>query len=286
MNNSRGFLTVAQNNSNTDFIRLSYALALSLKATQSKYGNLSIAVTDKSSVPEKYKWAFDNIIEIPWGDAANNSDWKLENEWKLYHITPYEETIKLDADMLFLNDISCWWDIFCQRDVCIPTKVFNLQNKIVENTFYRPGYKENNIPKLHTAFMYFKKSDLAFELYTMAEIITQNWEKFYWEFMPIKSPKEFSTDTTFSIASKVLDSTDDIINPWDKLTFTHGKTRLNTWGQYYQDEDWSKSIPFYLTPNLECFVGCYRINKPLHYHLKHLITDEVISFYENRITNE
>lgn len=282
--NNRGFLTIAQNNNDTNFIKLAYALALSLKSSQSKYNKLSIAVTNKTEVPENYKWAFDNIIEIPWGDAAINSKWKLENEWKLYHITPYDETIKLDTDMIFTNDISNWWDIFSQREVCIPTKVYNLQNEIVENNYYRPGYCENNLPKLHTAFMYFKKSDTAHELFSMAEIITQNWERFYWSYMPINSPKVFSTDTTFSLASKISELNEKVINPWDNyLTFTHAKTRLHHWGDLYQDEDWSNFLPFNITPNLECFIGCYRINKPLHYHLKHLITDEIISFYENKV---
>lgn len=280
-NKSRGFLTIAQNNKNTDFIRLAYLLALSLKHSQKTVNKLSIAVTDINEVPEKYRWAFDNIIKIPWGDSADKSDWKLENEWKLFHITPYDETIKLDADMLFPADISHWWNIFSGREIVIPTKIYNLQNELVENIYYRPGFAENKIPKLHTAFMYFKKTDAALELFTMAEIITQNWKKFYWEFMPVNSPKIFSTDTTFSLSAKITGLTDNIINPWENLTFVHGKTQLTKWGTIQQNEDWSKFISLNITPNLECFAGCYQINKPFHYHLKHIITDEIIKFYEN-----
>lgn len=281
---TRGFLTIAQNNSKTDYIKLAYVLALSLKESQSTISNLSIAVTKKSDVPENYIWAFDNIIEIPWGDSAEKSEWKLENEWKLYHITPYDETIKLDCDMLFLNDISHWWSILSKREICIPTKVYNMQNVLVENEFYRLGYKANNVPTLHTAFMYFKKCELSHEFFTMAEIITQNWQKFYWDFMPIDSPTEFSTDTTFSLAAKLIDRVEDIISPWDEIpTFVHAKTRLTDWGFYHRDENWSGNIPFYFTPDLECFIGFYRMNKPLHYHLKHLITDEIISYYENKL---
>lgn len=281
---SKGFLTIAQNNSSTDYVRLSYALALSLKTSQKENSKLSIAVTNINDVPEKYVWAFDNIIQIPWGDAAEKSSWKLENEWKLYHITPYEETIKLDCDMLFFNDISSWWKTLQSRDVCVPTKVFNMQNQLVTNEFYRSGYKENKVPTLHTAFMYFKKCDLAHEWFTMNEIITQNWEKFYWEFMPIKSPKELSTDTTFSLSAKLIDRVEDIVSPWTEIpTFIHAKTRLNDWGDHYSDENWNNVIPFYFTPKLECILGFYRVNKPLHYHLKHLITDEIIKYYEDKI---
>lgn len=280
----KGYITIAQNNKSTDYIRLAYALALSIKATQkSKTSpkNLSIVVTDADEVPIAYKWAFDKIIEMPWGDNAKYSDWKLENEWKVFHITPYVETVKLDCDMLFLNDIGVWWDLFSKRDIVVPTKVFNCQNELVENYYYRKGYKENNVPTLHTAFMYFKNSNLALEWFTMAEIITFNWQKFYWEYMPIDSPKEFSTDTTFSLAAKLIDAVDEIVSPWEGIPgFTHAKTNLNTWSSVFRSEDWSENIQFNFTPNLECFIGPYRILRPLHYHLKHLITDDIINMYE------
>lgn len=283
----RGFLTVAQNNSKVDYVRLAYALALSLKLSQKSKGaisDLSIAVTSEKDVPEKYRWAFDRIIEIPWGDNAENSEWKLENEWKLFHITPYKETIKLDCDMLFFSDITSWWRLFEKRDVVCPTRVLNCQNQLVENTYYRPGFKENGVPTLHTAFTYFKHCDLALEWFEMAEIITHNWEKFYWEYMPVESPKILSTDTTFSLAAKLIDRVEDIVSPWEDIpSFVHAKTQLNTWGKYYTNENWNENVPFYFTPEIECFIGPYRITKPLHYHLKHLITDDIVKQYEKAI---
>lgn len=280
----KGYITIAQNNKTTDYIRLAYALALSLKASQkgdNSPNNLSIVVTDEEEVPQRYRWAFDKIIEMPWGDNAKYSNWKLENEWKIFHITPYTETVKLDCDMLFLSDIGDWWNLFTKRDIVVPTKVYNCQNELVDNLYYRKGYKENGVPTLHTAFMYFKNCDLSLEWFTMAEIITFNWEKFYWEFMPIDSPKEFSTDTTFSLAAKLIDAVEDIISPWDSIpSFVHAKTGLNPWDKVHNSEDWSEHVQFNFTPNLECMIGPYRITKPLHYHLKHLITDEIIEFYE------
>ena len=51
---------------------------------------------------------FDQIIPIPFGDAADDSEWKVENRWKIYHASPYDETIVMDTDMLVLQNI----DIF------------------------------------------------------------------------------------------------------------------------------------------------------------------------------
>jgi N-acetylmuramoyl-L-alanine amidase len=64
---TRGFFTFAQGD---EYVRMAYALALSLKASQSKYDKLSIGITEGYKVPDEYVWAFDKIVEIPWGDDA------------------------------------------------------------------------------------------------------------------------------------------------------------------------------------------------------------------------
>ena len=104
---SKGFIVLAQNNSNTDYIKQAYLLAKSLHNSQALVKNISLVTNDL--VPNEYKSAFDQIIEIPFDDQASNSEWKVENRWKLYHATPYEETIVFDADMIVTKDLSdCW----------------------------------------------------------------------------------------------------------------------------------------------------------------------------------
>ena len=67
---SKGYITIAQNSGDIDYIRQAYALALSIKNTQSEVKDFAICVEDAKLVPEEYKKVFDHIIEIPWGDAA------------------------------------------------------------------------------------------------------------------------------------------------------------------------------------------------------------------------
>ena len=64
---------------------------------------------DQERLPQKYRDAFDEVITIPWTDEAIMHNWKLHNWWKAYHMTPYKETICLDADMIFTHDHSEWW---------------------------------------------------------------------------------------------------------------------------------------------------------------------------------
>ena len=83
----QGYLVIAQNSKDAEgkpinYVRMAYALALSIKYTQSQVKNISIAVINKSDVPEHYRYVFDEVIELPFQDDAQMVDWKTNNKWK------------------------------------------------------------------------------------------------------------------------------------------------------------------------------------------------------------
>jgi hypothetical protein len=278
----RGFFTFAQNSAH-DYIRMAYALALSLKATQIDNPYLAIGVTPGYKVPKKYKWAFDEIIEIPWGDNAADADWKLQNEWKAYHMTPYRETIKLDCDMLFLQNIDSWWEMLSKQDVFAATTALTFRGEIVTSDFYRKTFTANKLPNVYTAFMYFKYSDLAQELFEMAEIIYYNWQKFFFEFLEEPRPKEVSTDVVFALAMRLIGREDDCVGVGQFPNFVHMKSKLQNWDDSKVSEEWTKHIGVYFTDDLELKIGRYRQLSPLHYHDKSFLTDEIIESYEEKL---
>ena len=100
---SNGICVVAQNNSTTNYVKQAYALALSILA---KSPNTNISLITNDEVPYN---VFDKVIPIPWSDIAHN-DWKIENRYKVYHVTPYTNTIVFDADMLVLDNITPIWN--------------------------------------------------------------------------------------------------------------------------------------------------------------------------------
>jgi len=205
----RGFLTFAQNGEH-DYLRMAYGLALSLQATQTD-PYLSVVITPGMEVPPKYRAVFDEVIEVPWLDEAIDSDWKLENEWKAYHVTPYMETIKLDADMLFTNDIAEWWPLLACQDVLGCTTVETYRGEIATSNFYREAFVANRLPNLYSSFLYFRISDFAQEFFDLTETIFQNWQRFFEEFLePLSRPQYVSTDVVFALAAKLLD---DCVHP-------------------------------------------------------------------------
>ena len=282
---SRGFFTVAQG---VQYHRLAYALALSLKASQLKHSRLSIGVTakEKKVLPEKYRQVFDKVVTIPWKDSAAKSSWKLENEWKVIHMTPYDETIKLDADMLFPADISEWWNTLSLSEGVFTTSVRSYRNHTVTSDFYRRTFTESALPNVYTAFFYFKKTEVNYELFSLAEFIFNNWQRCFYEWLePEHRPKFVSTDVVFALAAKILDYERFNRSPGSEVpTFVHMKSQLQDWpADRFMIEDWTKLVPVFFNKNCELKVGNYLQRLPFHYHVKSFLTDEMIARLEKKV---
>jgi hypothetical protein len=280
----RGFLTFAQNGS-TDYVKLAYALGLSLQATQKEVKHLSIVVTPGTTVPDRYMRVFDEVIDVPWTDEASGSRWKLENEWKAYHVTPYRETIKLDADMLFPTDISSWWPVLAQQDFCAATTATTYRGETATSDAYRETFTSNGLPNVYSAFTYFKFSDTSQAVFEMMEIIFHNWEHFSFNFLDDTRPEEVSTDVVMALAIKLL-GLEDECTPFARSSvprFTHMKTKLQGWPEGSASENWLKHIDPSITPDLRVLIGRHRQMDPLHYHIKDFLTDGMIQTYERAL---
>ncbi len=283
---SRGFFTIAQGE---EYQRLAYGLALSLKLTQPKeLSNLSIGVTKEElkKVNPKFKEVFDEVVEIPWKDHAEKSTWKLENEWKSIFMTPYEETIKLDADMLFPSDISYWWELLSLSDGVFATKPRTYRGEIITSDFYRKTFTNSALPNVYSAFFYFKKNDVNFQFFKHAEIIFNNWQRFFYEFLDTDyRPTYVSTDVVFAIAAKIMDYEQYNSTPnSDVPTFVHMKSMLQGWPKNeFMVEDWTKMVPVYFNRDCALKIGNHHQHLPFHYHIKTFLTDKMIYLMERKL---
>lgn len=287
-NKSQGFFTFAQNNQTSDYVRMAYTLALSLKHSQSKVKNLSIGITPGTTVPAEYKWAFDKIIEIPWKDDAKKADWKLQNEWKSIWMSPYDETIKLDCDMLFLSDIASWWDNLSNQplDIVFTNTVKNWRGEAVTSDYYRKTFTKNKLPNIYTGLFYFRKTPFTYDLFLLTKIIFRNYEKFFEEFLNYEyRPTIPSTDVIFALAMKIMDDNHTAYTPIDYPTFTHMKTMIQGWTDENLSNDWTNHIKVFFNEQGVCKIGNHRQIYPLHYHLKDFVTDDLISMYEKLVKN-
>ena len=282
---TKGYICIVQNNETVDYLRLAYALGLSIKNTQSKIDKLSI-VTDIEDIPIHIQNVFDNIIPIK-NDRAKNSDWKLDNIVDLYEYSPYEETVMLDSDMLFLSDVSHWWDTMNKRDIWFTTKTKTYRGtNTPKNTIYRQEFIKNDLPSVYNAFFYFKKSDTAYELFQMMKHIVENWDECCRRYLSVQKPKIFSTDVAFGLAVKLLGLTENATVPQLNFPyFIHMKAQNQGWSSKKHDivEDWTKltDVSFDRFNNsLGIKIGTVRQFGPLHYHIKHFITEQMIQILE------
>lgn len=281
---SRGYIVIAQNNDTVDYLEQAYALALNLKLTQSTVSNLTVCVDPKtkSMITQKHKKAFDKIVDIPWTDNAEDAEWKINNKWKYYYMTPYDETIILDTDMIFPTDVSHWWEQLSSKDVWACTNVKTYRNELVNDMYYRLDLKRNKMPNIYTAFFYFKKSDTATELFKMIQIIFENWERFYFKYMPKGKPDWLSADVAYSLAIQLLGIEDkctmDHIK--DLPTFVHMKSFVQNIPTSEIEEDWTKSIPTYYKSYKDFKIGNFQITHPFHYVQKDWMTKDKIQQME------
>lgn len=284
---SRGYIVIAQNNDTVDYLQQAYALALSLKATQNEVSNLSVCVEKGTKVPKKYRAVFDKVIDIPWNDEAKDATWKINNKWKFPYMTPYDETVVLDTDMVFPSDISYWWDIMSQKDIWATTNVKTFRGEPAkEHSRYREYFALNELPNIYSAFFYFKKSELTSEFFKLVELIMQNWEKFYFEFMPKGKPEFLSGDVAYALAIKLLGiEAETTMNHVDELpTFTHMKSYMQGLKDgSLLDDKWTESIPTYFSSIKDFKIGNFQQFYPFHYVDKDWLTEDIISSLENEI---
>ena len=274
---SQGIVVLAQNSKETNYVEQACLLAMSLGATNP---NTKISVITDDIVPDDYKKLFDQIIPIPYGDAAQNSDWKIENRWKIYHATPYEKTMVLDTDMLVLQDLTSWWNFLDHYEVFFTTNVYDYRKNLITSDYYRKTFTANELPNLYSGLHYFKKCDFALEFYKWLEIITNNWELFYGKFAKENYPGRCSIDVSAAIAAKILDCTEQITNKNASFpSFTHMKPQIQGWKD--PKAKWQNCVGTYISRNCDIKLGNFLQSGILHYTEDDFVNETIINRYRN-----
>jgi hypothetical protein len=272
---SKGFLLFAQNTKSVDYITQAYALALSIKQSQKDITSVSLMTNDP--VPKKYQKVFDQIISIPWTTDIT-STLAGEHRWKLYHVTPYEETIVLDTDMLLLEDISLWWDYCSNYDFKFCSRVKNYKQEVINDTFHRKAFIANNLTNPYFALHYFKKNRPAYEFYKVLEFICNNWEWAYDKFASVEYQNWLSMDLAAAIAIEITGTHEHAVDSVSPLEFIHMKTPIQGWSPI--PVSWQDTVPYVLTGKGDLVVGNIKQSKLFHYVEKNFITKRTLSKLE------
>ena len=282
MSIDRGFLTIAQNTDGVDYLRLAYAQAMSIKLTMpdSQY----CVIVDKSTneqITDEQRLVFDHIRVLD-EDYAKQDEWKLANEWQVFNLSPYKETIKVESDILFTRSIEHWWHAFRLRDIVLSLGTRDFKGKQAKSRVYRKIFDANQLPDVYNGLMYFRYSKTASEFFEIAEQVFKQWETVKENILKGFSYEEASTDVVYAITAKTLGIELCTLPDCDFINFTHMKNAINDWPD---DKSWTEMIM------TEIDLPMIRINNvnqyhPIHYQDKNWLTDEIIERYKECLHNK
>jgi len=270
-----GYLIVVSKSKNADYLKLAYALALSIKNTQREgYNKVALIIDDDKNIKDlKSHWVFDEVIN--W----NNEVYWTGRSW-MDKLTPWDYTVCLDADMLFTRDYSHWIEYFVENcELYLPAKALTYRDTVITNDYYRKTFTANKLPNLYSFFTFFKKnSRLAKEFFTLARFIIKNPEEFKYVYCQKHVPLDIGTDEAFAIAANILDISNLISYDVDFAKVVHMKPMVQDWP--YPAAKWTDHVGFYINTRGNIKIGNYYQYNIVHYVEKNLITDEVINILE------
>lgn len=124
------------------------------------------------------------------------------NDWQMFSISPYRQTIKLEADMIAASPVDHWWTLFEQRDVVISQGCRTIYNQPSAYRGYRKVIDANHLPDVYNALTYWRLSLTAKEFFDTVKSIFENWQSFR---RLLKFPEDTpSTDVVYAMAAQIM----------------------------------------------------------------------------------
>lgn len=191
---------------------------------------------------------------LPNGDQGG---WA--NDWQMFKISPYRQTIKLEADMIAAGPVDHWWTLFELRDVVISQGCRTYRNEPAESRYYRKCFDANNLPDVYNAITYWRLSTTAKQFFDLVKNIFDNWKEFR---KLLKFPEETaSTDVVYAMAAQIMGPEQVTLPAGLGPKIVHMKRYING----LQGQDWTKELIWENNP--------FRINTIaqwgfVHYHQK------------------
>ena len=242
---NKGFVIMAQDTNKVSYTKCAEKLSKSIKRVMPD-ANVTIITTEM----------------LPHGDLAPYNDWKLINDWQVYEASPYDYTIKLEADMYVPRNIDHWWDVLKDKDVVVSSAIRDYKQEISTVRLYRRFIDDNKLPDVYNAITYFKKSPIAEEFYKLVREIFTNWEE-YKKVLQCNYREYATTDWVYAIACHIMGKEKTTLPTFNEMTMIHMK-------QYIAGtptDDWTDTLLYEFLPD-QIRIQTIPQQYPFHYHVK------------------
>ena len=174
---------------------------------------------------------------LPHGDLGG---WN--NDWQMFQLSPYRQTIKLEADMLCASPFDHWWTMFETRDVVISQGARDFYGNLAQSRAYRKSFDVNNLPDLYNAITYWRLSATAQTFFGLVRDIFQHWSE-YKKLLKF-AEEEASTDLVYAMAAKIIGTETVTLPVGMGPTIVHMKQHVNN----LQGLDWTQELVWEHTP--------------------------------------
>ena len=202
-----------------------------------------------------------NITIVTEDMLPHSNQGGYANDWQMFAVSPYRQTIKLEADMFAASPIDHWWTMFEHRDLAISQGCRDYYDRVSKNRHYRKIFDDNNLPDVYNAVTYWRLSKTAQEFFQLVRTIFEHWADYR---TLLKFPDELpSTDVVYAMAA-VIQGVDDCTLPVGLgPQIVHMKRRIIG----TQSEDWTQELVWEtLDPGLRIqTVSQWGL---VHYHVK------------------
>lgn len=191
---------------------------------------------------------------LPYGDQGG---WA--NDWQMFRVSPYRQTIKLEADMLVAGPIDHWWNLFEHKDVVISQGARNFYDQPAQSRYYRKTFDQNNLPDIYNAITYWRLSATAQEFFALVRDIFQQWSTYQ---RLIKFPDtEPSTDLVYAMAAVIMGPERVTLPARLGPSIVHMKRHINP----THTDDWTQELIWETDPLRINTVAQWGL---VHYHRK------------------
>lgn len=209
---SKGILVFARNNSHVDYTKQAVFLA---QRAKEYLGLPTTVVTDsKDYLLAEYDNAeevFDEIISITpvetpgiktFRDGAlssKNLQWKNDSRSQAYELSPYDETLLLDTDVVICNDVflKCFEQ---QNDLLMYKDCVDITGIDRGNEFVRVS--DTSVDFYWATVVFFRKSKTTKTFFGLIQHIQENW-KHYANIFQLSSTL-YRNDFAFSMAVHIM----------------------------------------------------------------------------------
>lgn len=219
---STGAVILAFNNEETDYVSMASWSASNIRRHLGIPTSIITDCQDHNKLKE-----FDKVITIQaqtggtryFEDYNRNVTWHNAARTDVYHLTPYEQTLVVDADYVVASNrlktvLAMTQDFVCHKDAINITTASKLEGLNV--------FGEYNMPMWWATVMMFRRSPRSQYIFDCMKMIKDNWQH-YRDLYSIRNAN-YRNDFALSIALGIMSGhtlTVDSI-PWDLVSVMPG----------------------------------------------------------------